>query len=57
MENYDCVRDPIMFMVSDLDFTLRENEEDSVYISIAHGLKIKRTYLPFNTFWICITEE
>jgi len=50
MENYDCVRDPIMFMVSDLDFTLRENEEDSVYISIAHGLKIKRTYLPFNTF-------
>jgi len=46
-----------MLMASDLDFTLRENEEDSVYISKAHGLKIKRTYLPFNTYLICITGE
>jgi hypothetical protein len=50
MEKYDGVRDPFMLMESYLDFTLRENEEDSVYISIVHGLKIKRTYLPFNPY-------
>jgi len=44
MEKYDSVRDPFMLMESDLDFTLRENEEDSVYFSIAHCLKIKLTY-------------
>jgi hypothetical protein len=50
MEKYDCVSDPFMVMASELDFTLRENEEDSASISIAHALKIKSTYLPFNTF-------
>jgi len=50
MEKYDGVGDPFMFMESDLDFTLRENEEVSVYISIAHGLKIIHTHLPFTPY-------
>ena len=50
MEKYDCVRDSFVFMASDLDFTLRENEEHLVHIAIAHGIKIKRTDFPFDIF-------